>query len=167
MHQNCVGADLVEKRHTFKHLVLSEYNCGLLNNLNHFDEPFYYFMTLKNTKQDIDLSPIDKPGMLVAGGTTFTSAIHFAYYLGAKNIIICGHDCGTLDEGVNFDGYYNEKWSEKQKKLMKNGDMQIWESQSKKLIDELRRRGANILSLNPFINLGLEGHQYNHFGKGD
>jgi hypothetical protein len=89
---------------------------------------------------------------LIVSGSTITSAIHLAYYMGAGNIILCGHDCGSLD-GRNIikeypDGERDGEWLGK------------IEQDTMELRDALKSRNVNIYSLNPFINIGLEGHSY-------
>lgn len=97
---------------------------------------------------------------LITSHSTITTAIHLAAYMGAKNIILVGHDCGILDGECNFQGYHegspythNPKWYA--------GWLKIIESQTIKLRRLLKEKfGCNIVSLNPFVNLGLEGHSY-------
>lgn len=100
---------------------------------------------------------------LIVSHSTITSGIHLAAYMGAKNIIIVGHDCGTIDGECNFKGYHTEttynichkdknayvKWL----KLIESGTIKL-----KSLLSEKYK--CNIYSLNPFINFGLEGHKY-------
>ena len=40
--------------------------------------------------------------------STIVSGIHLAAYMGAKNIILVGHDCGTIDGIPNVEGYHND-----------------------------------------------------------
>ena len=101
---------------------------------------------------------------LVVSFSTITTGIHLAAYMGAKNIILVGHDCGTLDGKPNFDGYHN-KQSYSITHKNGEGDYIDWlkhiENQTiglKKIIQ--MKYGCNIYSLNPFINFGLEGHIY-------
>jgi hypothetical protein len=35
--------------------------------------------------------------------------MHLAAYMGAKNIILIGHDCGTLNGEPNFKDYHTDK----------------------------------------------------------
>jgi len=100
---------------------------------------------------------------LIVSYSTITSAIHLAAHMGAKNIILLGHDSGTLDGKCNFEGYHTEKtmgfyWKEKHEyekwlRVIDKGTIRL-----KHLLYE--RYGCNVVSLNPFINFGLEGHVY-------
>lgn len=103
---------------------------------------------------------------LVVSRSTITTAIHLAAYMGAKYIILVGHDCGTLDGEPNFNGYHDDSTfsiahgHENQKEMYKSWLKEIEEQTItvKKLLKE--KYGCEIYSLNPFINFGLEGHKY-------
>ena len=94
-------------------VIVSEYDSGNLNsgenklNTNKIEhENLYYFEHNDNLHDKVDVSVFggDK---IVVSFSTITSAIHMAAYMGAKNIILIGHDCGTLDGEMTFKGYYN------------------------------------------------------------
>jgi hypothetical protein len=51
----------------------------------------------------------EREDQLLVSHSTITSGIHLAAYMGAKNIILMGHDCGTIDGNLNFDGYHTER----------------------------------------------------------
>ena len=91
--------------------------------------------------------------------------------MGAKNIILVAHDCGTIDGKGNFDGYHKEE----EKKILKNNIQTLFYSAKKKYIKFLtgiekqtiklkkilkKKYDCNVISLNPFINFRLEGHIY-------
>lgn len=101
---------------------------------------------------------------LLVSFSTITTGIHLAAYMGAKNIILIGHDCGTLNGECNFIGYHTE---ETYKFAWKNGkkDYENWlkviENQTVQVRKLLKDKyNCNIYSLNPFINFGLEGNIY-------
>ena len=101
---------------------------------------------------------------LVVSRSTITTAIHLAAYMGAKNIMVVGHDCGLLDGECNFKGYHS---NETYKIAHKGGEKRYktWitgiEQDTIALRKILRTKyGCNIYSINPFINIGLEGHVY-------
>lgn len=96
--------------------------------------------------------------IMVNSHLSITTAIHIAYYMGAANIILVGADCGTIDGNVSMDGYYG--------KYVKN-DLQgrivshpYNEFNITVMRDVLKERGCNVVSLCPFVNIGLEGHKY-------
>ena len=95
--------------------------------------------------------------MIVVSYSTITSAIHIAAYMGATNIIIVGHDCGTLDGNVNIAGYDESPHGAQ---FYRDFFTRI-EPQTIALRAKLKEiYGCNVYSLNPFINFGLEGHKY-------
>jgi hypothetical protein len=92
--------------------------------------------------------------------SSITSAMHFAAYLGAKNIILVGHDCGELNNSswVENYGYENahpgDLYGAKQRNL-------LFENQSIDVKNKLKELyNCNIYSLNPFINFNLENVPY-------
>jgi hypothetical protein len=87
---------------------------------------------------------------LVCGPTSLHMGMHFAAYLGARFIVLAGADCGTLDDRDAVDGYAP-------------GDPKpftVWEQQLPKVAKKLRQMGVGVMSLNPFVNLALEGHRF-------
>jgi hypothetical protein len=91
-----------------------------------------------------------KRGELVFGSSSIHGSIQLAAHMGAKNIVLVGVDCGTID-GVNrIDGYPagHTPWQ-----LYNNHLIAM-----KKWIGETY--GANVYSLNPFVNFNLEGHTF-------
>jgi hypothetical protein len=76
--------------------------------------------------------------------------MHLAAWLGASSIVLVGADCGVLDGKERIEGYPqgDNPWSiyNHHHKLMKD-----W------LADKY---GVGVYSLNPFINLNLEGHRF-------
>lgn len=131
--------------------VVSEYDCGNLTSLK--NPVRHYSFKHKNNEHETFDEELDTDDSLIVSWSTITSAIHFAYFLGAKNIILVGHDCGYIDNKSHISGYivgsaYSDKF------LCKI------EPQTLKLKDLLNKKGVNLYSLNPFINFGLEGHAY-------
>jgi len=152
--------------------IISEGDCGGINktNLEYYEknrsENVFLFKHKPNKLMGISPPDIDN-NELVVSFSTITSAMHLAGFLGAKNIILLGHDGGTLDGENNFESYINfiNKYCEKSsidKKEYKSWyenwlkeiqDQSIW---TKKMLKE--KYGANVHSLNPFLNFNLEGH---------
>lgn len=122
---------------------------------------FYVFEHLENRHKSIDYSILGTDKIIVSY-STITSAIHIAAYMGAKNIILIGHDCGTLNDKHVISGYYDsisetpwKNWNEYVKWLSEI------EAQTIEVKDRLSKHyGCNILSLNPFINYNLEGNKF-------
>lgn len=96
-------------------------------------------------------------------GTTITCAVNLAGHMGAKNIIICGNDGGTLDDNIYYKNYMmyerhsgGESYFHKPKKLKQHVlDMMPL---VKKHVQQ--QYGCSVMSLNPFLDYSLEGHKY-------
>lgn len=104
-----------------------------------------------------------EPDQFVATWSTITTAMHWAAYLGASNVIMVGHDCGHLDEAGRVPGYRQEAEDD----TSDDGDQGFWRGfdlQSRLVKSELvDRYGCNVVSLDPFINRNCEGHAYRSF----
>ena len=95
---------------------------------------------------------------LVVSWSTVTTAIHLAYWMGAKNIILVGHDCGKLNGKIHIDGYQERNdgsvsaWSNKEQSYV-NWLSKI-EAQTALLRDYLKKEyNINIYSINPYVSL--------------
>ncbi len=76
--------------------------------------------------------------------------------MGATSILLCGHDCGSLDLQLTFDNYYDEPISET---LACWRTMHRFEAECLAMRQRLKEvYGCRVSSLNPFLNFGLEGH---------
>lgn len=107
---------------------------------------------------------MDMEDCLYTSASTITTAMHFAAYIGAKNIILIGHDCGTLDEKVHVEGY------DKSDAVTSEDQYGLWmkmnnvEAETQKVKSILKKKmNVNVYSINPFINFQLEGHKYKSF----
>lgn len=98
--------------------------------------------------------------------STIISGMHLAVFMGCKNILLIGHDCGSLNGERHVDGYSKEG------AVNPTGKYHAWISghniegktiKFKKAIKNLY--GVNTYSINPFINFGLEGNSFNHWKK--
>jgi len=149
-------------------VIVSEYDSGNLNtgadklNTNKMDHPnLYYFEHFDNLHNNIDTSVIGTDKMVVSF-STITSALHIAAYMGAYNIYIVGHDCGTLNGKMTFKGYYDsitdtpwQNW-EQYKNWLK-----VIESQTVATRNKLKEvYECNIVSINPFVSLNLENNLF-------
>lgn len=135
--------------------IASAHNCGTLKYVKN-DGADYVFEHLDNALEIIDLSVIGTDKIVVSY-STITSAIHVAAYMGAANIILVGHDCGTLDGKTNIAGYAESiAGAQFYRKFLT-----VIEPQTLALRAKLKEvYGCNLYSLNPFVNFGLEGHEY-------
>ncbi len=149
---------------------ISKGNCGEENSMNET----YIKNNVTNTSNIVvynhnvnknnppDTLPDDNS--LVVSHSTITTAIHLACYMGAKNILLVGHDGGMINGECNFEGYHTDNTY---KIAWKKGveEYKKWVSQidnhTSVLKDKLSNKyKCNICSINPFINFNLEGNKY-------
>ncbi len=145
-------------------LIYSKYHEGKsrsrLNNPTHSNSYFFdhnpkinhFHEEILNLKED----------EIIVSRSTITSAMHVAAYMGAKNIILCGHDCGTIDGDLYYSKYRPgnkhplEYWPDGLKNAISK-----YEGQSMLTRQLLKERyNCNIVSLNPFISFNLEGYEF-------
>lgn len=122
----------------------------------------YVFDHLPNRSGAFDAT-VDWPtsdDSLVVSMSTLTSALHFGALLGAKTLIVVGHDAGQLDDSPYMAGY--GKAEQAMGYGVQNKDWLIaLEAQSRGVKAQLvERYGCRIYSLSPFLNWHLEGHRF-------
>jgi hypothetical protein len=92
------------------------------------------------------------PGQIAYGSSSLHGAMHLAAHLGASFIMLVGADCGQIDGADRVSNYQypggHTPWTlyDRHHQLMK----QYLE----------KKYPVKIHSLNPFINLNLEGHTF-------
>jgi len=139
-------------------LIVSEHEMARLNGkLTKVSGPAWYFShRQRSLHTPLDLSVIGTD-LIVVGASIIVSAMNIAAYLGARNILMCGHDCGSLDGKIAFDGYYDQVNNVISKWRMLNR----MEEQTVAVREKLREvYGCRVYSLNPFVNFGLEQHVF-------
>jgi len=93
-----------------------------------------------------------KPHSLAYGSSSLHGAMHLAAWMGAKNIVLVGADCGQIDGADRVSNYQ-----------VKGGDTlwSLYNNHHKFMKDWLvKEYGVNVYSLNPFINFNFEGHTF-------
>jgi len=167
--KDSVGFDIITKDSLgTPKILLAKYETGdpgrKLNNLkgpniymfDHFAKPNQQPQIHKITK-DVPTNS-DK---LVVSFSTITTAIHAAAYMGAKNIVISGHDCGTLDGESAIRGYHKNKTPQQGSEEGYIAWLSVIEQNTIDVKNKLKEvYGCNIYSINPFINFNLEKHTY-------
>lgn len=101
---------------------------------------------------------------LERSSSTIVTGIHLAAFMGCKNIILVGHDCGYLDGEVHVTDYYKKDSVtkiDKYKKWMSTNNVEAKTFKAKQALK--KQYNINVYSLNPFINFNLEGHTYKAF----
>jgi len=145
-------------------LLFSKYYKGYPGKTNIANHSNAYYFEHNPRKRNINEELEDlKDNEIFVGKSSVTSLMHVAAYMGAKNIILCGHDCGSLDKKNYFKGYMEKDWKSADNWApIKKGDwMRALEPQSQSMRKYLKTKyECNTYSLNPFLNLGLEGHEY-------
>ena len=116
--------------------------------------------------QNITSIPELRDNQLFVSYSTITTAIYLAYYMGAKNIILVGHDCGLINGESNFSGYHTDEtikiaWKNDSQNRYNNWLNNI-ENDTIVLKKYLNSKGVNVLSINPFINYNLECNTYSN-----
>jgi len=141
------------------HIVVSAHKFGGSGKIN--DSGDYAFNHNHNNPKVINYDGLHPGGeRLVVSNSTITSAIHFAAFLGAKNIFLIGHDCGVLDGEASFAGYHDgvpNLWSSRDGYNQWLGTIQVQTLEVREYI--IKKYSCRIYSLNPFVGLNLEGHK--------
>jgi len=139
-------------------VIASRHNCGTLAYPENKEKgDYYYFDHDDNGLEEVNLDVIGTDKIVVSF-STITSAMNLAAYMGAKNIILVGHDCGSLNGMVNFAEYPENLLRDP--KFYSDFLARI-EPQSKEVRARLEQvYGCLIYSLNPYLNFGLEGNCY-------
>ena len=144
-------------------LIFSEYYKGHLNkgkNTPEYKEAYKFSHNPRTEDIEIEINNLSDDEIIVSKSSV-TSLIHIAAYMGAKNVILCGHDCGTIDGDLYFEGYVEKDWVSAGNWGGINSFMSSIERQSQLVRGYLMEKyNCNIHSLNPFLNLGLEEHKF-------
>jgi hypothetical protein len=100
-----------------------------------------------------------RPDSLVYGSSSIHGAMHLAAHIGAAHIVMVGADCGRLDGTANLGGYPglgDANGGPEQDRILS-----LYERDHKRMKQYLvDTYGIGVYSLNPFINLNLEGHTF-------
>lgn len=140
--------------------IVSRHDCGNFSGRRIPDNPDCYVFDHMSNDTALHLAELDTERIIVSW-STITSGIHLAYYMGAKNIILCGADCGQINGQSNFSTYdtsegggsaVNPEWYRKWLGMISPA--------SEALAQELRKRGVGVMSINPWVNFQLEGNCY-------
>ena len=145
-------------------LLFSEYHTGhLADGKNQPDIEGWYFEHLDNKSADMSEEVLSVIGSdkLVVSRSTVTSAMNFAAYMGAQNIILLGHDCGSIDGDLYDPTYTEPDWGSANNYSSAPKWVGSIEAQTLAVKERLKKvYDCDVISINPFINFGLEGHRY-------
>lgn len=105
-----------------------------------------------------NFTPRWMPDGLVVGSTSLHGSMHLAAHMGAATIMLAGADCGLTDGKPNHDlhGVSGD---------LEINDMGEWLARWNRhliLVKEalVDAYGVRVMSLNPWVNLHLEGHDF-------
>ena len=125
-----------------------------------YENSYFFKHNSKKTEFDYNLENL-KEDEILSSKSTAASIIHIAAYMGAKNIILCGHDCGRLYGDMYYDGYMESDWISSENWPGIDSHTSKIEIETQKLrLYLMETYDCNIHSLNPFLNFGLEGHKF-------
>ena len=145
-------------------LVFSEYHTGHLSDgRNEPDIEGWYFEHLDNQSATMNEEVLSVIGTdkLVVSRSTVTSGLNLAAYMGDQNIILLGHDCGTIDGDLYDPTYTESDWGSANNYSSAPKWVGSIETQTIEVKERLKKvYDCDVLSINPFINFGLEGHNY-------
>jgi hypothetical protein len=96
------------------------------------------------------------PGSLIYGSSSLHGAMHLGAYLGARFIVLVGADCGSIDGNHRIPDYEMESTEQYTRWVWS-----IYNEHHRLMKDWLKEKyDCDVYSLNPFINLNLEGHKF-------
>lgn len=159
-------ANEIAQQHPDTKVVVSHKQYGNINNRSGMDKTgfenlyvFYHNHNQSGSTPIKELLPLPD-NQLIASWSSITSGIHLAAHMGAKNIILAGHDGGAIDgkNWVNNYPHYESSEDVQQRTADRNLEFQNATVELKQVLKEIY--GCNIHSLNPFISLRLEGHTF-------
>jgi len=145
-------------------LVTCERRFGAKGETNQILHPYYtIFFKPEEGSSKYGVCQITR---LERAASTIATAIHLAGFMGAKAVMLIGHDCGTLDGQVHVEGYDKSEAVTPESYYPKWMKQFCVEQQTLVLKQILKAKyGTEIYSVNPFINFGLEGHSYQSFSS--
>jgi hypothetical protein len=140
-----------------KHWFFSpEGHAGLAGMPEQFEPNLVYYKH-KPTIFDFDVERSWMPDGLIVGSTSTHASMHLACHLGASTVILCGVDCGLIDNQTNQDGYVSGNLAVDDPLPWLGRWEQHLRDVKAKLVTEY---GVRIYSINPFVNMNLEGHTW-------
>lgn len=123
-----------------------------------YPDKFYFYKHIKNGFKDE--SAFDMEDHFFISTSTISTAVHVSAYMGAKNIMICGHDLLSIDNKMYFDEYGKPPTKGMQDFFI-NRDIHADTKLVRERVKEIY--GCNVHTLNPFIGYDMEGLAFNRF----
>lgn len=143
-----------------KIVIASKHDCGdITKPLNPIEGDYYVFTHKKGRFEERELhfnenlNAIGQDDDIFVSWSSITSSIHLAAYMGARNIIVAGHDCCLLDGEAVGDGHEKKLPVETEEayKLRYAEWLRQIQKESIRLREKIKEvYGCNIYTLNPF-----------------
>ena len=131
-------------------VITSEWGtCAEVNGRHNFEGEYYVYKHTWQGYSEVDLSRFGE--IIGAAGTPVVAALQVAYLMGAKNIILCGVDGGSIDGKYNYKDYYIPT---------ADGHAGRVENVIREVANRIRKEGVGVHSLNPFVNFTNEDHNF-------
>lgn len=155
------GLDELEGHQKRSNLIFSRWAHGNPGStLNSASEEHWLFDHVAKPDNEPDISVVGTD-FIVVSYSTITSAVHLAAYMGASNIILCGHDCGAINGKTVIDNYYEHVPRSQKSEWEYFEWLGKIEDHTIQVCEALKSHyDVEIHSLNPFINLNLEGNYF-------
>ncbi|MCP4887261.1 MAG: hypothetical protein GY904_11695 [Planctomycetaceae bacterium] len=155
------GFDELVKHRKRAKFILSKWESGNPGGkLNQIPNDHWIFDHPAKPNEKPDISVIGSE-QIVVSHSTITSALHIAAFMGAENIIMCGHDCGAINGHNSMFDYYQEIAPQQGTDLAYFRWLSRIEDHTIQVRESLKSvYGVSIHSLNPFVNFNLEGNQF-------
>lgn len=119
--------------------------------------PNIHFYPHPATKYDFNVDQSVYPNGFIVGSSSIHGSMHIAAHMGAQTIILAGADCGILDGSANMNGYQSGNLTSGEPRMW----LDRWEQHLRMVKAWLQDHyDVDIHSINPFLNLNLEGHQW-------
>jgi hypothetical protein len=97
-----------------------------------------------------------RPDSLAYGSSSLHGSMHLAAWIGAAYLVMVGADCGILDGLSNLNNYRGFEDEAHRDRILS-----LYERDHRRMKDWLvANYGVTVYSLNPFVNLNLEGHRF-------
>ena len=94
---------------------------------------------------------------LVYGSSSLHGAMDLAGYVGARFVMLVGADCGTIDGQHRIPNYGDNESTETYTRWV----WSVYEKHGRRMKQWMKTTyDCDVYSLNPFINLNLEGHTF-------
>jgi hypothetical protein len=119
--------------------------------------PNIHFYPHPPTRFDFNVDEAVHPDGFIVGSSSIHGSMHIAAVMGASTILLVGADCGMLDGSANMDGYQSGNLIVDEPHMW----LDRWEQHLRMVKAWLQDHyDVDIHSINPFLNLNLEGHEW-------